>query len=219
MEPSVSQNGDKIAFISFRSGDCDIWWMDYDGNNEEQLTFNSYFEGGACWSPNGEYIAYAANNDGNFDIWILPVAGGLPMQFTTHTAADMYPSWSPDGISDRFYINAAVETMISGRKRLILLIQTSKNLKVPDVKVYPNPFHKSVNIEYDVHHNSMVILSISNFSGEKIRTLVCTYQNAGKHSVIWDGKDVFGKVVPVGVYYSRILYGGTFQSTKILFLK
>ncbi len=105
IEPSASPNGDKIAFISFRTGDGDIWMMDADGSNQVQITNDSFFEGGICWSPDGAFLAYFVNNGGNFDIWILQLDGGEPIQFTNHPAADLYPSWSPDGSSIAFSSN------------------------------------------------------------------------------------------------------------------
>ena len=40
--------------------------------------------------------------------------------------------------------------------------------------------------------------------GQEIRTLVNDQQNAGFNSIVWNGKDRFGRTVGTGVYFYRI---------------
>lgn len=61
----------------------------------------------------------------------------------------------------------------------------------------------------------MVRLRIYNLKGEVIRTLVNGAQNAGEHTVVWDGKDDGKSKVASGIYFYR-LSAGSFMATKKL---
>lgn len=52
----------RIAFVSNRDGDDEIFVMDIDGNNQTQLTFNDIDDSLPIWSPDGSRIAYIADD-------------------------------------------------------------------------------------------------------------------------------------------------------------
>jgi Tol biopolymer transport system component/serine/threonine protein kinase len=96
--PQFSPDGKRIAFVSNRSGNAEIWVCASDGSNAVQLTS---FDGPAVttprWSPDGERIAFDSNATGEFDVWVIAANGGKPDRLTTHPANDGNPSWSHDG--------------------------------------------------------------------------------------------------------------------------
>lgn len=65
---------------------------------------------------------------------------------------------------------------------------------------YPNPFNPHTTISYDIKDPGTVSLSIFNVKGQLIRILVDAPQSAGRHTVMWDGKDSNGAIVGNGVY-------------------
>ena len=68
--------------------------------------------------------------------------------------------------------------------------------------------------------NSNVRIKIYNLSGKEVRTLVNENQTAGKHSVVWDGKDDSGEWVSSGVYFYQLKAGNEFSNIKkLLFFK
>jgi Tol biopolymer transport system component/DNA-binding winged helix-turn-helix (wHTH) protein len=58
-EPQFSRSGERIAFISIRSGNSQIWSCDREGHNEVQLTsFSGHTPGSPSWSPDERWIAF-----------------------------------------------------------------------------------------------------------------------------------------------------------------
>jgi Tol biopolymer transport system component len=105
-DPAFSPDGKRIAFMSGRSGACEIWVCDRDGSNPVQLTT---FEGpiilGPKWSPDGQNIVFSAVRESNGDLYAVSATAGPVRRLTTHPAADAWPCWSHDGQSLYFRSN------------------------------------------------------------------------------------------------------------------
>lgn len=69
---------------------------------------------------------------------------------------------------------------------------------------YPNPFNPSTQISWELPQRAMTTLSIYNILGQKIRTLTSGVFSAGRHTLLWDGKDQSGTAVSAGVYMYRL---------------
>ncbi len=84
---------------------------------------------------------------------------------------------------------------------------------------FPNPFNPTTKINFDLPISSNVKLEIFNLLGQKVRTLVDEKVNAGFISVVWDGRNDFGKQVSSGIYIYKIQADNFTQSKKMVFLK
>ncbi len=94
--PAFSPADRRIAFISIRSGNYEVWICDSDGSNQTQLTsFGPVW--GPRWSPDGRSVGFLAFPEGNIDVYVASVGGGTPRRMTTNKVADQYPFWSPNG--------------------------------------------------------------------------------------------------------------------------
>ena len=105
----------QIAFNSNRDGDVhprlgfptfEIYVMDADGNNQQRLTENDFYDSFPSWSPDGKRIAFRSDRDGhfnmpgglpNYEIYVMDADGGNPKNLTNDPNDDSFPSWSPDG--------------------------------------------------------------------------------------------------------------------------
>jgi hypothetical protein len=65
---------------------------------------------------------------------------------------------------------------------------------------YPNPFNSTTTVTCDLISSTHVELVVYDLLGRKIRTLVEGVRPAGRHSIMWDGKDDNGKDLSSGVY-------------------
>jgi Tol biopolymer transport system component len=86
----------RIAFMSDRDGDYDIYVMDADGTHLQQLTDNDDWDGVPAWSPDGKRIAFMSHRDGVNAIFVMD-ADGTNVQQLTDPIVGTQPSWSPDG--------------------------------------------------------------------------------------------------------------------------
>jgi hypothetical protein len=73
----------------------------------------------------------------------------------------------------------------------------------------PNPFNAHTNIDYSLESAQSIRLSVYDMNGRTVRTLMRdVIVPAGRHAVAWDGRADDGRVVPSGVYFSRLEAGG-----------
>jgi len=84
---------------------------------------------------------------------------------------------------------------------------------------FPNPFNPSTTIEYSLHGEGYVELTIYNNAQQKVRTLIEGNEHAGLHSVVWDGKDENGLPVSSGVYISHLKMGSHITTGRMTLVK
>jgi len=86
-----------------------------------------------------------------------------------------------------------------------------------ELQSYPNPFNPETIISFQLPENSDVELGIYNLKGQKVKQLVSEQLTAGKHFIVWDGKDNYGKSVSSGIYFYK-LKTDNFEKTKKMIL-
>jgi len=88
----------KIAFVSNRDGNYEIYVMDPNGSEQTRLTYNDADDREPSWSPDGNKITFASNRDGNYQIYVMNCDGSNQTQLTYNDDAnDRQPEWLPDG--------------------------------------------------------------------------------------------------------------------------
>ncbi len=98
LSQQYSADGQRIVFISDRSGSREIWVCQSDGTNPVQVTsLGLPFIGTPRWSPDGRQIAFDYISEGDRNIHLIGASGGNPRRLTPEASNDVRPSWSRDG--------------------------------------------------------------------------------------------------------------------------
>ena len=74
---------------------------------------------------------------------------------------------------------------------------------------YPNPFNPTTSIRYGLSEDVSVTLKVFNMLGQEVVTLVNDYQNAGYHTIEWDGRNAAGQKAASGIYIYNLRAGDT----------
>lgn len=102
-EPSVSPDGERIAFVSSRDGDPEIYVMDARGNDADARRLTAFHKEDwrPSWSPDGQWIAFLSNREGRDRVFLVRPDGThtRALSGSADTGDEREYAWSPDGQS------------------------------------------------------------------------------------------------------------------------
>src|SRR6266511_3929539 len=87
----------RIAFMSDRGGNWDIYTVKQNGKDVVQLTGDPAADQFPSWSADGSQIAFTSTRDGNAEIYVMNADGSGQTRLTFDTSFDENPVFSPDG--------------------------------------------------------------------------------------------------------------------------
>jgi Tol biopolymer transport system component len=90
-------SGGRVAFVSERDGNAEIYVMNADGSDVTRLTDTPAVEWLPIWSPDGTRIAFYSYRDDFAEIYVMNADGSGQMNLTNNPASDWDHSWAPDG--------------------------------------------------------------------------------------------------------------------------
>lgn len=107
-QPRFSPDGSRLAFTSDRGGGDNIWTMNVDGSDLEQVTNESFrLLNNPTWHPSGDFIAArkhftTSRSAGVGEIWLYSTEGGSGVQLVkrpseAHQKELGEPMFTPDG--------------------------------------------------------------------------------------------------------------------------
>lgn len=105
LSPRWSPDGERIAFVSVRTGYQELYVMRADGSGVTRLTSDSTVAGHPSWSPDGRRLAFtsihhttsSAGTSWSSEIDVVNVDGTGRARLTNSPLDDITPAWSPDG--------------------------------------------------------------------------------------------------------------------------
>ncbi len=95
--PCVTPDGTRIAFVSNRDGNSEIYTMNGDGSNQTNVSANAGADTFAAISRDGSKVVFASSRDGDEEIYIVDFDGSNLTRLTNDAADDTTPAFSPDG--------------------------------------------------------------------------------------------------------------------------
>ncbi len=103
-QPGIAQT--KIAYASERNGNKEIWVMDYDGANQQQVTHLKSISLTPRWSPDATRIAFTCfapyRGVTSAQICLYSAVSDRLISFPRYRGTNGSPAWSPDGTEIAF---------------------------------------------------------------------------------------------------------------------
>jgi len=87
----------RIAFISDRTGESEIWVMDWNGNNKKQLTKHNSLALAPSWSPNGKNLVFTSYLRGTPAVYLLTPQEGYLKLLWDNGGVNSSANISPNG--------------------------------------------------------------------------------------------------------------------------
>jgi len=202
-----------------------VYWRET-GNSRASASLNwqaNDYPGG--WDID---IASLADCDGNGEVDIADViAIGLNWG-STHGSAAYVPPFGPEELEvHRASFEEIYYALGNSGNELTMKNLIAREFGMPIIEPieinllkqnYPNPFNPETKIAYSIVDNGQVELTIYNIKGQQVKNLVRSFENAGDHQVVWNGKDSSGKKVSSGLYLYKLTVNDRVIDTKKMML-
>ncbi|HEV7747223.1 MAG TPA: protein kinase [Pyrinomonadaceae bacterium] len=91
----ASPDGRSVVFSSNRSGNFNIWRMDFGDGQQTQLTQGAELDSQPNCTPDGQWVVFRSLREGKSTFWKVPVSGGTPQQLFDKPST--WAAVSPDG--------------------------------------------------------------------------------------------------------------------------
>ncbi|HEY4641387.1 MAG TPA: hypothetical protein VII75_08590 [Thermoanaerobaculia bacterium] len=112
-----------IGFASNRTGNFEIWLMDWDGTNQRQITRHNALSILPSWSPDNDRMVYTSFARGTSDMYIISRRGGARTRVATGLNLNTSATFSPVG-NDIAFVGS-----VAGNPDIYLIKDDSTNLR------------------------------------------------------------------------------------------
>jgi hypothetical protein len=94
--PSISRDGNRVVYLSNRSGNTEVWLHDLSTGKDEAITAMPGEKDSPIFSPDGSQVAYVVEQNRKWNAYVMPIAGGVPKKMCEDVLFLM--DWSADGL-------------------------------------------------------------------------------------------------------------------------
>ncbi len=181
----------------------------------------AYSAGGnqLSWEPNSEEDFH------NFRIYrgsspdFVPDEGNL----IEETAGTDWLDDSSDPWSHYYKISAVDFSGNESEREMPTQVTGTPGSEVPVrttlLNAVPNPFNPSTKLPFQMAAAGHAVLKVYDTAGRLIATLVDEHRDAGRHDVIWNGRDDTGRMSSAGVYLYRFETENFSMTKRMVLLK
>lgn len=140
-----------------------------------------------------------------------------PIEYQSYTT-DGNGGFIIGGVINNFTIVAQQVSKFGQLGEIITEIKDEAKNNIPTETTlyqnFPNPFNSSTIIKYQIPKDERVIINLYNILGEKIKTLIDEYKNAGTYSLGFNSNDL-----PSGVYIYTMQTNNNVLTKKLTIIK
>lgn len=97
LSPRFSPNDQLILYISYNSGQPEVFLLNLDTNQRERLGSFPGMSFAPQFSPSGNEVVFSVAQDGNTDIYAMNLSSRQRRRLTRSPGIETSPSYSPDG--------------------------------------------------------------------------------------------------------------------------
>ena len=193
----VDESKQKIAFVTDRDGNYEIYVMDVDGKNLANLTNNDSLDFSPSWSSENSQLYFYSKRDGNAEIYSLDLESKKASRLTNHQATDVLPITSPNGklilfISNRDSLSRSVYVMKKDGSSVKSLTKNTLYEESPDWSPSGQKviFTRQLRDPNDTSHAANGEIHMMNSDGSNVKRLTSKpgYDSGAKFSP--DGKKI-----------------------------
>jgi TolB protein len=176
----------KIAFGSNRTGNREVWLMDYDGFNQQEVTITKTLNLSPDLSPDGKRVVYTsfrtAEGGTGQTLVIYNIYSGEKFTLFSKGSLNSAPSWSPDGSKISFTSN------VNGNAEVYVINADGTSLKqitfnrAIDTSPSWNPQTGQIAFTSDRSGNPMVYIMNDDGTNEQRLTFVGEYNESASWS-------------------------------------
>jgi Tol biopolymer transport system component len=91
----VVTDGSRVAFLSNRDGNWEVYIVKADGSGLQNLTNHAGQDSRPLWSPDGGQIAFEGRRDGQWEIFLVAINGTALTNLTNNLANEGAAGWRP----------------------------------------------------------------------------------------------------------------------------
>ena len=116
----------RIVFSNLAFDNYEIYVMDADGGNRENLSNHPRHDMDPDWSPDGTKIAFVSRRTGEYQIYVMDADGTNQIRLTEGQRRKRDPDWSPDGGKIAFAVHDGInhiEVMDADGENRVMLEQ------------------------------------------------------------------------------------------------
>jgi Tol biopolymer transport system component len=203
---TISPDGTQIAF-TYKG---DIYKVNSNGGNAQQLTYHSAHDYKAVWNKDGSKIAFASNRYGNFDIYVMNSNGGQATRLTFHSNDEHPYSFSAndkevvfgalrqDAANHRQYPHGSQSELYSvpvktGKVSQLLTIPAEEIKFSRDGKIMMYQDKKGGENEWRKHHTSSITRDLWTYNTKTAEHTMITSNHAEDRQPVFseDEKSVY----------------------------
>lgn len=171
--PTWARDGRIVWSQRSGPGQWDLWMMNGDGSDKEQLTSFNGVEAWPSVAPQGNRIAFAATlADGRFHIFTIRADGSDVRQLTSSILEDWAPAWSPTGNDIAFTRETPAPSTSAGYDEdLVVIHADGTNLR----QITSDPNRVELFPVWSPNGTSLLYPAITDWLGPNWRTLLTVY--------------------------------------------